>query len=325
MPVQTSYDLPNVVGELFLRSERPNALLNLIGNPAGPNGGQFRQVGNTQFAMGANWTTAAAAQPAVLEGATPTDTYFPLTQASNVVQIFHRLVDMSYSLQGRTSSISGVAVVPGAGGNGTLIQPGTSEFQIQANVQQIARDMNFSFLNGAFQLPVNNATARRTRGLRTALTTNVAANSGTGRALTKVIVDNALRVWADNGMFSPGAELWALAGANQFDNLISIFETTALAQVQVAPGSAIAGLQLRQLWTRMAKINVVYEFDMPAGSIVFFQPEKCRAVTMPVPGKGTLFVEPIAKTGSSDRAQIYGEWGIDYTDEIFHGRIDDLL
>jgi hypothetical protein len=324
MAVQTSYDLPNYVGELFLKSERPNALLNLIGNPAGPNGGQFRQVGNTEFAMGVNWTTGTASQPSILEGAAPTDSQFSLTQTQNVLQIFQKSVDLSYSLQGRQSSIAGVAVVPGAGGNGALIQPGSPEFQIQANVQQIAREMNLSFLRGAYQKPTDNTTARRTRGIRTAVTTNVAANSGTPRALTKAIVDNALLAWADAGMFTPGATLWALCPAAQMNNLIALFEAVPLSQVNQVPGSQVAGLQLRELYTRMAKINVVYEFDMPAGEILFIQPEKCRAVTMPIPGKGTLFVEPIAKTGASDKSQIYGEWGIDYTDEIFHGLIDDL-
>lgn len=43
-----------------------------------------------------------------------------------------------------------------------------------------------------------------------------------------------------------------------------------------------------------------------------------------VPGRGFLFAEPLAKTGASDRFQIYGEVGLRYGNERSHGKITNL-
>ena len=42
------------------------------------------------------------------------------------------------------------------------------------------------------------------------------------------------------------------------------------------------------------------------------------------PGKGFLFQEPLAKVGSADRTQIYGEIGLEYGSEAAHGKITRL-
>ena len=43
-----------------------------------------------------------------------------------------------------------------------------------------------------------------------------------------------------------------------------------------------------------------------------------------IPGKGVLFEEELAKVGSSDRTQIYGEIGLKYGNEAAHGVIRGL-
>jgi hypothetical protein len=45
---------------------------------------------------------------------------------------------------------------------------------------------------------------------------------------------------------------------------------------------------------------------------------------MPIEGKGHFFTEPLAKTGAYDRVQIYGELGLEYGPEQFHGKIVDI-
>jgi hypothetical protein len=322
MTQSTSYDLPNYVGELFLKQERPNALLRLIGAPDGPNGGQYRTVENTEFPMGVNYTLPGASQPALLEGAAATASQLALTQASNVVQIFQEAIDMTYSLQARKDSIGGVAIVPG-GANGELAQPNSKEWQIQQKVKKVARDMNYTFLNGAYQKPANNATARKTRGLIAAVTTNLAANGGTPRAISKAIIQAALLAWMDtNGMFNLGGELFLVGPAAQLDKIFALYEAGMTTNVDA--GRTVAGLQFRTIYERMATLQLVYDFDMPAGKVLVLQPRYCRPVSMPIPGKGVFFREPLAKVGSSDQEQLYGEFGLDYTDEIFHGVIADL-
>jgi hypothetical protein len=45
---------------------------------------------------------------------------------------------------------------------------------------------------------------------------------------------------------------------------------------------------------------------------------------MPIPGKGELFLEPLAKTGAAENSQLYGEWGLQYGPQTMHGEITGL-
>jgi hypothetical protein len=45
---------------------------------------------------------------------------------------------------------------------------------------------------------------------------------------------------------------------------------------------------------------------------------------LPIPGKGHFFTEPLAKTGAFDRVQLYGEIGLNYGPEQYHGQITSI-
>jgi hypothetical protein len=50
----------------------------------------------------------------------------------------------------------------------------------------------------------------------------------------------------------------------------------------------------------------------------------CSPVFLPVPEKGVLFYEELSKTGASEKGQIYGQIGLDYGPEEYHGTITSL-
>jgi len=50
----------------------------------------------------------------------------------------------------------------------------------------------------------------------------------------------------------------------------------------------------------------------------------CAPVFLPVPGKGFLFYEELAKSGASEKGQIYGQIGLDHGPEIYHGKLTGL-
>lgn len=317
--VATSYDLPNYVGELFQKAERPNALLRLIGGLTG----NLRKVTSTEFAMGVDYTLPAASQPAILEGANPTASEQNTGQSTNLVQIFQEAVSLTYSKMGRTGGIDGVAVIPGMAGNGALNLPGSLEWQIARKLEKIARDANYTFLQGAYQKPADNTTARKTRGLITAVTTNVFANGGTGRAISTAIVDGALQSAMGNGMFNIGDTIFAICDQTQYGKLAALYEGTP-GTPRYTDTTEVVGVGVRQVLTKWAKVNLVWDPDMPAGKVLLTRPDVCRVVAYEVPGKGLLFAEPLAQTGSAENWQVYGEMGLDYKNEIFHAVIGDL-
>jgi hypothetical protein len=54
------------------------------------------------------------------------------------------------------------------------------DWQTEIMLTQMVRDINWSLINGTYQLPADNTTARKTRGLLAAITTNVVSVAGTG-------------------------------------------------------------------------------------------------------------------------------------------------
>ena len=63
---------------------------------------------------------------------------------------------------------------------------------------------------------------------------------------------------------------------------------------------------------------------MPTTDIVVLDVSVIRPVLLPIPGKGVFFVEPLAKTGATDTAQVYGEIGLEYGPETWHGVISNI-
>jgi hypothetical protein len=66
------------------------------------------------------------------------------------------------------------------------------DWQTEQMLKQMARDIDYSFINGAYQLPTDNTTARKTRGLLAAITSNTfdvsAGASKSGSAATTDII-----------------------------------------------------------------------------------------------------------------------------------------
>jgi len=316
----TSFDLPQYLATLlWLKGRRPNAFLKLIGDPTISTSG-IRRVGSQQFPMGVDFTLDAPAQPAILQGAAPTNKEYPLEQEENVVQIFQRGVSVTYTRLGGIATINGVAVAPGEGNGELTPAEQLLDQQIQRQLANVQQDTNYSFLNGAYVKAANSGVAYKTRGLLSAIATNVFANGGTPRALTKAIVEAALQAMVANGAMQQGDTIFALAPAAEFSPLIDAYYV-----VNQQPTSfTVSGSAVNVIMSKWGRIVPIWEPDMPAGQIALVQPAFCRPAVMPIPGKGELFVEPMGKVGSKEEYQIYGELGLDYTSEYLHGLIKDL-
>lgn len=312
--VATSFDLPQYIGDLFQKAEKPNSVLRLIGGLTG----QIRLVGSKKFPMGVDYEIPSPSQPSILEGAAPTPSELDTAQSDNLVQIFQESVGLTYSALGQRASVDGIAKIPGAGEE-HINQPNTVEWQIDRKLELIARQANLSFLKGTYQEPADNTTARQTRGVYTAVTTNVFDVASA--ALDKDTFENGLRDMMVNGAFNMGEDsLFVLGDAVAIQKLANLYtgDTT------LPESRTVAGVAVRTIVTQWGTVNLVWEPDMDADTLFVFQPRVCRPVAMPIPNKGVLFVEPLAKTKSQDEAHIYGELGIDYRHEIFHGSFINL-
>jgi hypothetical protein len=309
----TTYNLPNYHGQLYSVTPTETPFLAAIG---GLSGG--KRTKSVEF----EWQTidrrASTANNSVVEGAAaPTGVARSRSAVSNVVEIHQSAVEVSYTRQAATGMYSGINI-------GMDDNPVDDELtaQISAELESIAVDVELSFLSGAYQKPANNSTARHTRGLLTAIATNVNANGGTPRALSKSIMDATLSTMFASGARLPQDSTVFMTGPGQKVALSNLYGTGSLNQPTMTRN--IGGVAVDTLVTDFGTFGVMLNRWMPTGQIAVVDLSVCAPVWLEIPGKGLLFAEPIAKTGASEKWQLYGEVGLEYGAESYHGLIKDL-
>ena len=300
-----SYNLPNYVGELFNVSPTDTPLLSAIG---GMTGG--KSVTSKQF----TWQTtdlAGATQTAVVEGADPVMKGRTRSEVTNVAQIMQYGVEVSYTKQAAVGNLSGESII----GN----QPVQDElaFQLDMAMKTAARDIEHSFIQGTYVADTDISTARKTRGMLEAVTTNEVA--GAAGALDQAKVESALKQMADSG--APFEMPVIFANAFQKQKLSAIY-SSALA---LAPRDRnIGGVNITTIETDFGQVGIVFERHIPADDVLIADLAFLKPVFLDIPGKGHFFVEPLAQTGAAYKYQVYGEIGLEYGPEQFHAKITNL-
>lgn len=86
----------------------------------------------------------------------------------------------------------------------------------------------------------------------------------------------------------------------------------------------VGGLNLQTIETDFGTLNVAIDRALAPDTLAVVSLEQIQPVFLEVPGKGVLFEEELAKTGSSDKTQIYGEIGLKYGNALAHGVLRGL-
>lgn len=188
----TTYNLPNYVGDLFAVTPTDTPFLSSIG---GLTGGE--PASGTLFQWQGYDLRAADKLRQRLEGAdAPTAESRVRFNVNNVVEIHQEAIETSYTKLAATGQFDTTGSNhPGSVGLAGA-NPVVSEhnWQITQSLRQVARDVERGFINGAFQNPANNATARKTRGIMEATATNVTDNG--------TLVGNGASTYATNGQIT---------------------------------------------------------------------------------------------------------------------------
>jgi hypothetical protein len=383
----TTYNLPNYTGVLFGLTPTETPFLSAIGGLTG--GGQAT---STEF----EWQTfdlANAGQNVALEGAdAPSLEGRVRANVTNVAQIHQRAVGVSYTKL--------AAIGQKSGSNNDLQNPVVDElnWQVRQSLAEMARDVNFSFIQGVYQKPSDNTTARKTRGLFAAVSTNLTANAtatvtGLSAATDTITETSTLRSNGDKIIFTDiGASTTLVQGrvyyvvsksTNSFkvattsggsavtigtatvayrvpwtttlttDHVNTLLQgvydnggiseqatatllvnSTQKMKISAAYAGAygkfqemsrnVGGVNVNTIETDFGTLNVMLDRMVPQDAIGVCSLEQCRPVFLEVPGKGHMFAEPLAKTGATDRVQLYGEIGLEYGSERAHGLLTGM-
>jgi len=308
----TVWNVPNYVGELYLIGANKTPFLNMIG---GLQGGAIAVVQAFEFPVAQEYNLESAAQPSITETASLTASSFLISyvrgQDVNTVQIFEKTISASYAKQ----SMIGAIYVSGAGNVMLGTQPVGNEmdFQAAATLQQVAVDVEYTFLQGAYQKATNAGVAAKTRGMNECCTTNTV--NASSAALSKTLVDQLLRTMAGNG-----------APFNNAVIFVNAFQKQKLSNIYgYAPEDRnVGGVNIKQIETDFGMLGIVWDPFQAAGTLLCAEVSVCRPVFCPVPGKGVLFRDSLAKTGAGDSEMIYGQIGLDHGPEEYHGTITSL-
>lgn len=325
----TTQNTKGLLGVLRLFGERPNLLLRLIGGYQPGEPGEGMIVGNgwtptvqREFPLTVDYDLPAPSQPSVLEGANAPSarTYTP-DQDKNVVQLFHETVKVTYLAGSEVGRMDPNGVLS-QGGVDPFEYSGLDQRQLAMQLRKIARDFNFSALNGTFANPSNpTSSAVKTRGIVSAITTNAIAAGGA--ALSKSLIEQLYREAIENSGVQPESGLVAVMHPIQLAALNDAYET----QFRQGTDRMVGGLMTREIYTPFGVIRVpaqgAYDLDVPTDTFLLLNPEPLRGRYLPVKGE-TILVERLAKVGSSEDWQIYGQLGIDYGAEWLHGKITGL-
>jgi hypothetical protein len=382
----TTFNLPNYTGVLYGLSKEATPFLSAIGGLSSGGGA----TADYEFEWQAS-DLRRRGQNTALEGAdAPTATGRVRQNFSNLVQIHHETVEVSYTKQATSQRLSGL-------NQGGTSNPVTDEMDWQTTqaLKQIAGDVNWSFINGIYQKPSDNTTPRKTRGLLAAVKasnkTNAAgttARTGATSATDTITVTHSLAVGqrvvftAVAGAAAANINLGQVYYVQSVSTTVSfkITDTSGGAAITVGTGTGIdfyetsttaaakteinllarrvsenggdavtantvllmnnrqqeavstafgsqyaeqsrtvGGISINTVITDYGVFGVMQDNDMPQDAIALVQLGVCRPVFLTIPGKGNLFMEPLAKTGAKEKAQIYGEIGLDYGHESFHG------
>ncbi|MBQ4313471.1 MAG: DUF5309 family protein, partial [Clostridia bacterium] len=183
----TVWNLPNYAGQLYTSTPTETPFLNLIA-------GKAVKTDNFQFPTGAEYAHEVAQQPAISENASltaPNALSYVRTQGSNVTQIFQEKISVSYSRMSNAGRFSGVSSTYAAAE--TI---GELEFQTARALEKIARDVEYTFINGAYALSNGANVANKTRGIIGACGTDINAD---GAPLTRAMLNEALSAAYDAG------------------------------------------------------------------------------------------------------------------------------
>jgi hypothetical protein len=211
------------------------------------------------------------------------------------------------------------------GGENPVGTTGKLNAQIAAHMEQMAINLEWAIINGAYSKATNSTSYNTTRGLITACTAGTnKVNAGTA-AMTVAFMDTLMKDMADNGAL-PGGNKVIFVNAWQKQALTKLYGIVAFA----GPQNTIGGQAVDTINTDFGTFPVVYDPFMPTTAILIADVAKLRPVFLPVPDpenggyKGVLFYEPKPQAGAGVGGMLYTQFGIDYTAERHHGVIYGL-
>lgn len=308
--IATSFGVLNYSGMLFNKGNTRTPLSAAIG-------GRAKTTNHVEFVTGQEYTGGGVgSQPSISESASltaPDATTTGRSQKTNVTQIFQEAVGISYPKQSNMGTLSGINIA-----NQQANPVSELDFQVAVKLQKVARDIEYTFINGTYNKATADTEANKTRGLVEAITSN-----------TKAMSSKPLGLWDIAEMMKKIQESNA-----PIENLVLWCDATTLFQINadavqnglsIVPASReVNGIQLSSVVTPLGICYLHLGECLPKGTALMLDLDVISPVYQPVPGKGNFFLEELAKVGAGTKYQLFGQIGLDHGPEWYHGKFTGI-
>ena len=306
----TSFGVLNYSGMLFNKGNTRCPLSSIIG-------GRAKTTNHVEFVTGQEYTGGGnGSQPAISESASltaPDASVVTREQKTNVTQIFHESVGISYAKESNMGTLNGINIT-----NQQANPMNELDFQVAAKMQKVNRDIEYTFINGVYNKATKDTEVNKTRGLVPAITSNVMALGSKPLGLWNV-AEMLKKIYEANAP-TTGMALWCDATA--------MFQLNADAVqngLTVVPAARnINGIQLSSVVTPMGVVYLYLGECLPAGTAMLLNLDVIAPVYQPVPGKGNFFLELLSKQGAGEKYQLFGQIGLDHGPEWYHGKFTGI-
>lgn len=318
----TYSDTVNYRGTLYLYGKSRAPFLNAIAP-------RTKRVFSRTYPIAQPWTLSAASQDTQAEttaAAAGTTTTVTRAQDTNVIQIMKYDVQTTFMAESLAQSFSGVNDATGAPVMSML------DFQKKAGLMQMASNMEYSLLQGAYTAESATSTNVKLRGLGEAISTNTVAAGGL--KLSKEQIEECIREMVASG--APMDDLAIVVNTFNHQMLSDIYGFAPMDRnvggVKIesfyVPGS-LSTNPVKVIYSPQQSTSVVHFVDLAVCAPVFLpvayptdgnvEPQAARTE-----GVDVIFVPSSVVNGAARGGFIYCQFGFDYGPEEYHGEITGL-
>jgi hypothetical protein len=335
--VATSWITPQYHGQLFTfgLTDKNCKFLNMIGGLSGlgPVGGA-KLAKTFKYPLNSNNALDAGSQQDITEDETATAptprNYDRVQDEYGYIQIFHKGVGSTWAAESETAKLSGLSIT---GEVADLNDPFLSNFNM--TMRQLAVDVEWHMLNGQLNESAASNEASRMAGLfatqnkdgGAAHTINTNKVDCSGDALTTADMD-AMFLLMKETSFAPMRNPVIIGRYSSLKKLTDLYGVAPMA----GPLNNIGTIngQIDRIVTEAGIFPTIEVPQAPANTLGLIDLAFVSPVFLPVPEKngrpgGVLFYTPTAMTGAADKGQIYGQIGLTYTAEEFHGKVYNFI
>lgn len=306
-------DLPPYLQSL-LQLNKMTPFFNMAGQKNG-----VRIIGDKIFDLDQVWSVDDGAQTGLTEQESVdgvASTRVARTSEQNGIQLFQHKPQVSFLRE----SIQGGASLPQSGANAAVVgsaQVDPAAFQIEAHLQKIQKDMDYSSLLGTLNSPTASSGVGEEftmGGIIPAISSNTV--DGLGAALDKDMLDALFVQMADTG--APFTDVTLVVSAA---NKIKISKLYGLSE---RDSFNFGGARVETLVTDFGLFPIIIDQNVPADTILVADMAYCKPVILPYKGN-TILVDMKTTSGASSEWLIYAQGSFDYGSESVHGTVTNFI